>query len=838
MPLTPGRSMPKRSPFMPARVLEVSRGPVAFWSTLKTPSGGLNLLWLLPHLARMPMFGDEFHRAFIAAEDRRPSIAPERSKVLDIELSSPLAAITGLDGYATLQGLVRLHGTPIGYVRLPVAGGRCTKEALHDAIRAQLPAPLASRGPSDAGRTDAGPPAVADGTLPVVTVAVCTRDRPDDLARCLDALGRLRYPRLDLLVVDNAPASDATERQVRETYPAVRYVREPRPGLDWARNRAIREARGEIVAYTDDDVIVDPGWVSALVRPFAADPAVMAVTGLVVPCELETAPQMLFERYGGFGRGFERKRFQVRAGVAGGWVSYHGAGQFGTGANMAYRRSVFARIGDFDPALDVGTVTNGGGDLEMFFRVLKEGHALVYEPSALVRHRHRREYAQLRAQLTNNGIGFYAYLARTALAYPDERLACLRLGLWWLWWWNIRRLLISLVRPGRYPRDLILAELRGSLVGPGRYLRARRTAARIARSSCQVATRTPLPADIPVSVVVATRDRPADLRNCLRSLAAVESPRRVEIIVVDNNAASGLTPAIVGEFPGTVLVDEARQGLSYARNRGITASTGAIVATVDDDVTVPPGWLERLVAPFACPAVMAVTGNVLPLELATPAQRIFEGYGGLGRGDRPRAFDGEWFASFRFRAVPTWSLGGTANAAFRATIFGDARIGLLDEALGAGTPTGCSEDTYLFYKVLKAGHTLVYEPAAHVWHKHRRDLPALRRQIYNYSKGHVAYHLMTLIRDRDLRSLVRLAIHLPAWRAMQVAQQIVGFLGGRRPTYPFSLVALEIAGNVVGGWALWRAHRRVVRAGRSAPYVLVERAPGARSARTRTAARS
>ena len=69
--------------------------------------------------------------------------------------------------------------------------------------------------------------------------------------------------------------------------------------------------------------------------------------------------------------------------------------------------------GLFDPALDVGTPANGGGDLEMFFRVLKSGHALVYEPAAMVRHRHRRDYASLREQLASNGVGFYAYLVRT-----------------------------------------------------------------------------------------------------------------------------------------------------------------------------------------------------------------------------------------------------------------------------------------------------------------------------------------------------------------------------------------------------------------------------------------
>ena len=90
----------------------------------------------------------------------------------------------------------------------------------------------------------------------------------------------------------------------------------------------------------------------------------------------------------------------------------------------------------------------------------------------------------------------------------------------------------------------------------------------------------------------------------------------------------------------------------------------------------------------------------------------------------------------------------TANAAFRTSMFHDPQIGLMDEALGPGMPSGVGEDTYLFYKVLKAGYTIVYEPAAWVRHKHRRDLPGLRRQLFGYSKGHVAYHLTTLLSRR------------------------------------------------------------------------------------------
>jgi len=414
-------------------------------------------------------------------------------KLIDIELSEPVADVDCPGGYGLLQALARLHGQPVGYVRVPLREGRCPAETLRDAILSQHSANILRHLLRDRLATDGANSLslpdllntshpVYEGPLPSMTVAVCSRDRPADLARCLDSLVRLSPPVPDILVVDNAPSDDATERLVRSSYPNVRYVREPRPGLDWARNRAIAEAQGEILAYTDDDVVVDMGWAGALARTFGEHPEVMAVTGLVVPYELETEAQILFELYGGFGRGFERKWYRVSAEQGERASAEHsGAGKFGTGANMAYRRSLFDKIGGFDPALDVGTVTNGGGDLEMFFRVLKEGYTLVYEPGAMVRHRHRRDYTQLRTQITNNGIGFYSYLVRSSAAYTDERYGLFKFGLWWLWRWNVRRLLTSFLRRDILPRDLILAELRGSIIGLGRYRAARREAAGLAR---------------------------------------------------------------------------------------------------------------------------------------------------------------------------------------------------------------------------------------------------------------------------------------------------------------------------------------------------------------------
>jgi O-antigen biosynthesis protein len=863
-------------------------------------------------------------------------------KVIDLELSCPLTDIENLDGYMGVLGLVRLHGRPIGYVEAPILAGRCTATTLSQLIvnnhSCQIVSCLLQNGLSKLSENTTLqlndlfeiPPPQSSSLFPLVTVAVCTRDRPSDLALCLGALNQLDYPNLDVLIVDNAPTNQATHDLITAHYPQFRYACEPRPGLNWARNRAILEAKGSIIAYTDDDVIVDPGWVRALAQVFTENPEVMAVTGLVVPYELETDAQIWFEQYGGFGRGFQRQWYRVAPGQRVPWQLL-GTGRFGTGANMAYRRCVFEEIGYFDPALDVGTVTNGGGDLEMYFRILKAEHTLVYEPAAIIRHRHRRNYPTLRTQIENNGIGLYAYFTSGAIAYPDQRLTFLQIGIWWVWWWHLRRLILSWVHPHRFPRDLIWAEIQGVCKSVGRYQQARRDANAIAHPfsesppipqfqrqlfqratqltvatspdavalrtvelsqalpsltdvtsyrltrillawkampvgyieiqntyqaistarlldevwqalgfrvlakawnlseeatwatviaglgqrymphaapSALTATFEQLAVDTPVSIVVATCDRPDDLRKCLQCLTAQISPRPIEIIVVDNRPTSGKTAPIVADFPSVTLIQETRRGLSYARNAGINASSGAIIVATDDDVTMPSHWLETLIAPFARPDVMVVTGNILPAELETSAQSLFEEYGGLGRGFASREVNGHWFEDCSYRTVPTWDLGATANAAFRATLFREEAIGLLDEALGVGTPTGCSEDTYVFYKVLKKGYTILYEPSAYVWHTHRREMNALRHQIYSYSKGHVAYQLTTLIEDRDFRVLARLLVGLPLVHAYRIYSRLRGW-----SQYPISFTLLEIGGNLAGPWALWRSRQRVKREG-------------------------
>jgi len=147
---------------------------------------------------------------------------------------------------------------------------------------------------------------------------------------------------------------------------------------------------------------------------------------------------------------------------------------------MAFRADIFDDIGLFDTALDVGTLSSGAGDLDIFFRVLFAGHALLYEPQALIFHRHRRDLPGLKKQIKDYGTGLAAYHAKCIANYKNLRFRFLIFHLWWLWEWHVKRLLRSYTRPMRFPRDLMWVELKGYLGGITRYKQAQREAKKIA----------------------------------------------------------------------------------------------------------------------------------------------------------------------------------------------------------------------------------------------------------------------------------------------------------------------------------------------------------------------
>ncbi|HEU4349093.1 MAG TPA: glycosyltransferase, partial [Actinoplanes sp.] len=317
------------------------------------------------------------------AGDLAPT-GPPPERVLAVELSDGVPALpdTRADGgrYAAARVLVRRDARPLGLVHVDLPLGGLSSAALADLIDRSLAAGLDEESQSPPGTEPSAPQPAADHAADV-TVVVPTCGRPELLRRTLDALAALdRRPR-EIVVVDNAPSRPGTSEVVAgcvATGLPVRYVAEPRRGVAHARNRGLAEATGELVAFVDDDVVVDPHWLGAVVSGFTDDTA--AVTGYVLPAELETPAQVWIERFGGFGKGCRRVRFDA----AGYQVSDPGGrpvagtpsslypylpGKYGSGANMAFRTSVLRDLGGFDPVLGSGRAVRAGEDIDVLLRL-------------------------------------------------------------------------------------------------------------------------------------------------------------------------------------------------------------------------------------------------------------------------------------------------------------------------------------------------------------------------------------------------------------------------------------------------------------------------------------
>ena len=1130
--------------------------------------------------------------------------------VVDVELSSGPCDIEVAGDYNEAFVLLRWAGRPIGRMWAKVDRGRIPAETIVQGAlqhHGDMLARAALEGWLPAA--DSTPPA---DPQPTCSVVICTRDRPDDVERALEALCREAGPGVELIVVDNAPADERTA-EVAARYP-VRYIREPRPGLNCARMRGAREATGELVFYTDDDAVVTPGWVAAMRAPFARA-EVAAVTGLVMPLELESPAQELFERHIGFARGFERREHTALS------LTPVAAANVGAGASMGFRRSMLLELGLFDAELDAGTPARSGGDTYAFYLLLSQGKRVVYTPEAVSWHRHRRDFGELGRTLYGYSVGTYVYLLRCLLLHGDAQ--SLSAGWWWLTHHLLPQLFASLLRrPGAIPLALAWDELRGcaevlrayrtarqreraltpapSLTAPratvtslgptmsakddglqasvvvpthnrsaslrrllhalaqqtvaptafevvvvadgcrddtvemarslalpyklkvleqpaGGAAAARNRGAAVANApllvfldddmepapqmlaahlaavaadpgcvslgyfpssaqgqdlftvSCrlwwddQFAARSrpgyrfsfrdlcagnvalpretflaaggfepeffgksaedyelglrlleagvrmrytpgalsvhhdgttetgsfrraeadgrghilllrkhpalrndltlahPVPGGVlrvlvwllwhrpelaallasairpllhtastwklrglwgqiygclhgyaywrgvraevgsraalerllsdsarqrpdyrqididlaadlprieallseqpvdgarlsyaggtigkiparvgleplntphlrqqlmelfarplftllgrergidapadsplavqPISVVICTRDRPDDLRRCLASLSRLEHPC-FEVIVVDNASRDGATAQVVAEF-GFRYVREERPGLSWARNSGAAAARYALIAFTDDDVQVSPGWLRALAVAFGDPQIALVTGLVLPAELDTQAQWLFEAYSGMGKGFAPRAFVPAKMSARERIAV--YELGVGANMALRRSAL--ETLGGFRSELGAGTPSGGGEDLDIFQRVLGGGWTARYAPAALVWHRHRRDMPALRRQIEANGRAFGVY-LISLWRANQLPRLA-VARFAAGWVGggllMRLARRVAG-----RSNLPFALIWAEIAGALRSPAAYVATHR-------------------------------
>jgi GT2 family glycosyltransferase len=400
----------------------------------------------------------------------------------EVELAHPLPTFDA-DSAPTSLVLVRLHGEPLGVVELGPNAGPVSPDILLARIEALLGDRMAlhlDRDGLDSSHVNDGDPRCRRetrerGAKRTATVVVPTHDRTNQLRACVRSLLALDHPAFEVVVVDNAPSEDATERMVGKEFasdPRVRYLREPCPGASRARNLGVSAARGEVVAFTDDDAAVDPGWLSALIAGFDLAPGVTCVTGLTLPIALETAAQQAFELYGGMSLGFTQRLFDAHTPAETRLYPYT-AGIFGASNNAAFLRGPLLERGGFDVRLGPATPAFGAEDLDAFLALILAGEALVYEPRALVRHEHRREFTDLYWQVFTYAAGLTAMLTKWALA--DRSVAA-----------DLARRVPALIPAalftahrggaeagvGQYPPQLRWLERAGLLYGPIAYARS------------------------------------------------------------------------------------------------------------------------------------------------------------------------------------------------------------------------------------------------------------------------------------------------------------------------------------------------------------------------------
>lgn len=522
--------------------------------------------------------------------------------VREVEISE-LQPLTDLEGYQQAYVVFRYQGTVIGREWFPVIDGRVERQLLQRHC-ARLAWPiwqlLHSEEPLD------GPEVSA------VSVIVCTRDRTDDLANCLPELQRLAPRVHEVIIVDSCP-SDGSTKDLVATYPEFRYVFEPRPGLGLARNTGIGASTGEFVAFTDDDAVIEDDWLENLLRNFG-DPMVAVATGIALPIELETSAQVWFERTNSFVKRFDRRVFQ----------SYYTppllAGITGAGVNLAIRKSALDEIGLFSVALGPGTPAGTGDDHEFLYRVLARGWKIVFDPRAVVWHKHRRDWDGLKRTIYTYGKGVYAWWTRALLKEKETTV------FWyapkWFFGFQFPNLLRSVLgRPTQYPLDLAWAEFRGALAGPLGYFKARRWqqtlpglaqtddllptySAKINLESLAITNSSILPSKPPakrqgiklgtssdpeISVVIPTHNRRDLLAESLQALARQSFPTSLFEVIVVADSCSDDTGAVVSELSSSLpyclrLYQHDARSASVTRHRGAQEARGPILLFLDDDI--------------------------------------------------------------------------------------------------------------------------------------------------------------------------------------------------------------------------------------------------------------
>jgi GT2 family glycosyltransferase len=285
-----------------------------------------------------------------------------------------------------------------------------------------------------------------------------------------------------------------------------------------------------------------------------------------------------------------------------------------------------------------------------------------------------------------------------------------------------------------------------------------------------------------VSIIVCTIGRSEALEACVSSLEPFQA-QGAEVVVVNNRPASHALQEIRARHQVRV-VDEPRRGLGSARNAGIQASKGTLLAFLDDDARADPNWIPRLVAPFADPQVLAVVGSVWAEELVNPVSQA------LDRLYRAHLPESQLFVDASRAKHPfplRLAMQGTgSNMAFRREAF--ERFGHFDARFGRGTRIGSGEETDLLLRLLRGGAKLVVEPGARIFHRHSTEWRAFRRGAFTSGCAHTAILTKYFLQEPSLRGSILRYATLRILRRKEPASPLSS--QARIPRLPFLLGSL------------------------------------------------
>lgn len=613
--------------------------------------------------------------------------------------------------------VVTLDGRPVARLQVPDPGGVRGPGFLHSAVTSAADQPLRRDALARSLRDRMGAPAPRFAHREV-SVVVCTHRRREHLSEFLQAAAALDPAPLELVVVDNAPpAGEDCEELVRDA--GAVYVREDRKGLNNARTAGIRAARGEVVAFTDDDCRPPSHWLAALDELFD-DVNTGAVTGPAFPAFLDTPSEARFEEVASFVRRLDQRVFDFLS------ISPADANHTGAGANMIVRRALLLELGDpFPPELDAGTPTQSGGDLYALYRVLCAGRRIVYDPRVFTYHAHRAEPGELHRAVYGYGVGLSA--ATTKLLLEERELAALR-----IWRWLVEQYVEGVVRGVTGGFDPVRVRVawdyvRGGLAGPAALLRSRREqgpARRLPEPPADVQDSAPAetaPASRggpELSAIVITHRRPAMASRCLAALAAQRpGTPPFEVVLVDDSP-HGLADSI--ERPAGLdlrVVSTGGGGAAGARNAGVDAATAPVLLFLDDDLIAGPGLVAAHLARHAAAADRVVVGYSRPrpavrTQAAMSASIWWEDH----------------FRAKRDAIAPAFTDVLSGNMSVRRTTF--ERVGPFDTRFGRWR----REDWDWGMRALTAGLDLDYAPEAVA--DHRFELTTRGRLAAARAEGH------------------------------------------------------------------------------------------------------